>query len=243
MFKQAVILAGGKGTRFLEQTKFMPKPMIRAKKIPLLIHIINQYKKYDINDFYILTGYKQEIINDYFLKNSNYEIQNDSFVEKDGTKVSLVDTGEETLTGGRLLIAMEKFNFENFYLTYGDGISDINLRNLTDFHIQSGKIGTITAVNPPPRFGNLEIKNDMVVRMREKEDTLPSWINGGFFVFNNKIKKYITKDEPFEQEPLNQLSLDGELSAFKHTGYWQCVDTIRELEVLESDIDSKKIIV
>ena len=170
-------------------------------------------------------------------------MQNDSFIEKDGTKVSLVDTGEETLTGGRLLIAMEKFNFENFYLTYGDGISDINLRNLTDFHIQSGKIGTITAVNPPPRFGNLEIKNDMVVRMREKEDTLPSWINGGFFVFNNKIKKYITKDEPFEQEPLNQLSLDGELSAFKHTGYWQCVDTIRELEVLESDIDSKKIIV
>lgn len=243
MFKQAVILAGGKGTRFLEQTKFMPKPMIRAKKIPLLIHIINQYKKYDINDFYILTGYKQEIIKDYFLKNNNYEMQNDSFIEKDGTKVSLVDTGEETLTGGRLLIAMEKFNFENFYLTYGDGISDINIRNLTDFHIRSGKIGTITAVSPPPRFGNLEIKNDMVVRMREKEDTLPSWINGGFFVFNNKIKKYISKDEPFEQEPLNQLSLDGELSAFKHTGYWQCVDTIRELEVLESDIDSKKIIV
>ena len=217
--------------------------MIRAKKIPLLIHIINQYKKYDINDFYILTGYKQEIINDYFLKNSNYEIQNDSFIEKDGTKVSLVDTGEETLTGGRLLIAMEKFNFENFYLTYGDGISDIKFKESNKFSYTIWKNRNDNCCKPSPRFGNLEIKNDMVVRMREKEDTLPSWINGGFFVFNNKIKKYITKDEPFEQEPLNQLSLDGELSAFKHTGYWQCVDTIRELEVLESDIDSKKIIV
>lgn len=242
MYKQAVIFAGGKGTRFLEQTKFLPKPMIKAKGIPLLIHIINQYKKFNVEDFYILTGYKQEVIGEYFSNSTYFKKKDDLFLGKDGSKISLVDTGEETLTGGRLLLALERYNFENFYLTYGDGISDINIKDLTKFHDKSGRIGTITAVSPPPRFGNLEIENDRVIKMSEKKDSNPSWINGGFFVFNNKIKNYLTKDEPFEQTPLVNLSLDGQLSAFKHTGYWQCVDTIRELEVLESDIDSKKII-
>ena len=172
-----------------------------------------------------------------FKKNSNF------YISEQNVKITLLNTGEETLTGGRLLKAMNEHDFENFYLTYGDGISDVNIKSLTDYHIREARIGTMTAVSPPPRFGNIEIEDGMVTRMSEKKEKEPSWINGGFFVFNNSIKNYLTKDEPFEQTPLINLAQQNQLSAYKHTGYWQCVDTIRELEILESDIDSEKIIV
>ena len=243
MFKQALIFAGGKGTRFLEQTKFLPKPMIRAKQEPLLIHIINHYIKFGVDDFYILTGYKHEVIDEYFASNRNFKKNSNFYISEQNVKITLLNTGEETLTGGRLLKAMDEYDFENFYLTYGDGISDVNIKSLTDYHIKEARIGTMTAVSPPPRFGNIEIEDGMVTRMSEKKEKEPSWINGGFFVFNNSIKNYLTKDEPFEQTPLINLAQQNQLSAYKHTGYWQCVDTIRELEILESDIDSEKIIV
>ena len=243
MFKQALIFAGGKGTRFLEQTKFLPKPMIRAKQEPLLIHIINHYIKFGVDDFYILTGYKHEVIDEYFASQRNFKKNSNFYISEQNVKITLLNTGEETLTGGRLLKAMDEYDFENFYLTYGDGISDVNIKSLTDYHIKEARIGTMTAVSPPPRFGNIEIEDGMVTRMSEKKEKEPSWINGGFFVFNNSIKNYLTKDEPFEQTPLINLAQQNQLSAYKHTGYWQCVDTIRELEILESDIDSEKIIV
>ena len=243
MFKQALIFAGGKGTRFLEQTKFLPKPMIRAKQEPLLIHIINHYIKFGVDDFYILTGYKHEVIDEYFASHPNFKKNSNFYISEQNVKITLLNTGEETLTGGRLLKAMDEYDFENFYLTYGDGISDVNIKSLTDYHIKEARIGTMTAVSPPPRFGNIEIEDGMVTRMSEKKEKEPSWINGGFFVFNNSIKNYLTKDEPFEQTPLINLAQQNQLSAYKHTGYWQCVDTIRELEILESDIDSEKIIV
>ena len=243
MFKQALIFAGGKGTRFLEQTKFLPKPMIRAKQEPLLIHIINHYIKFGVDDFYILTGYKHEVIDEYFASHRNFKKNSNVYISEQNVKITLLNTGEETLTGGRLLKAMNEYDFENFYLTYGDGISDVNIKSLTDYHIREARIGTMTAVSPPPRFGNIEIEDGMVTRMSEKKEKEPSWINGGFFVFNNSIKNYLTKDEPFEQTPLINLAQQNQLSAYKHTGYWQCVDTIRELEILESDIDSEKIIV
>jgi len=243
MYKQALIFAGGKGTRFLEQTKFLPKPMIRAKDEPLLIHIINHYIKFGIDDFYVLTGYKHEVIDEYFATNQKYKKHSHYYISDKNIKITLVNTGEETLTGGRLLQAMNEYTFENFYLTYGDGISDVDIKSLTEHHIKSSRIGTMTAVSPPPRFGNIEIQDDRVIKMTEKKETEPSWINGGFFVFNNSIKNYLTKDEPFEQAPLFNLSQQNQLTAYKHTGYWQCVDTIRELEILESDIDSEKIII
>ncbi len=240
MFNQALILAGGKGTRFLEETKFMPKPMIKANGLPLLIYIIKHYKKFGVNEFFILMGYKQDIIIDYFDELTEYTLIDGEYICDDGSKVVLLDTGEETLTGGRLKIALETYDLENFYLTYGDGISDVNISKLSEYHLKKGLIGTVTAVNPPPRFGLLEIENDIVIKMREKNEVVPSWINGGFFVFNNKIKDYLTKDEPFEDTPLSNLSKNQQLSAYKHTGYWQCVDTIRELEIFESDIQNTK---
>ena len=240
MFNQALIFAGGKGTRFLEETRFMPKPMIKANGIPLLVYIINHYKKYGVNEFFILMGYKQNIIKEYFDGSREYTLVNEDYICDDGSKVVLLDTGEETLTGGRLKIALEAHQLENFYLTYGDGISDVDISKLTEFHMQNGLIGTVTAVNPPPRFGLLEIEDDFVTKVREKNEIIPSWINGGFFVLNKRIFNYLTKDEPFEDTPLSKLSKDQQLSAYKHTGYWQCVDTIRELEILESDIENKK---
>ena len=243
MINTAVIFAGGKGTRFLEQTRFLPKPMILAKGIPLLIHIINHYKKFGISKFIVLTGFKQEEFSKYFKKQSDYTFDDSSnaFVHQDSSKVTLLDTGEETLTGGRLKILLENYDLENFYLTYGDGISDVNIDELTKFHYENNKLVTVTAVSPPPRFGDLEIEGNLVTEMREKNESRPTWINGGYFVVSGKIIEFLKKDEPFEQTPLRTIVKKNELSAYKHRGYWQCVDTIRELEILEKDLDLKKI--
>jgi len=242
MFNKAVIFAGGKGTRFLEETKFIPKPMIKANNLPLIIYIINHYKKFSVNEFYILTGYKKEIIENYFEESNEFTNYKDYFKSKDGIKVFTLDTGLETMTGGRLKFLLDNFNLDNFYLTYGDGISNVDINKLTNFHLKNKTIGTITAINPPPRFGILEFKDNLVSKMREKNEIIPTWINGGYFVMNSKIKDYLFYDEPFEQTPLIELTRDRQLSCYTHTGYWQCVDTIRELEILEEDIKLGKYI-
>lgn len=242
MFNKAVIFAGGKGTRFLEETKFIPKPMIKANNLPLIIYIINHYKKFSVNEFYILTGYKKEIIENYFEESNEFTNYKDYFKSKDGIKVFTLDTGVETMTGGRLKFLLDNFNLDNFYLTYGDGISNVDINKLTNFHLKNKTIGTITAINPPPRFGILEFKDNLVSKMREKNEIIPTWINGGYFVMNSKIKDYLFYDEPFEQTPLIELTRDRQLSCYTHTGYWQCVDTIRELEILEEDIKLGKYI-
>lgn len=242
MFNQAVILAGGKGTRFLEETKFIPKPMIKANDIPLLMYVIEHYKKFKVQNFYVLTGYKQNIIEEYFANLENYIYKDGSYNSSDGTKVYLVDTGLDTLTSGRLKIVMEQFKFENFYLTYGDGVSNVDIDKLTSFHMENNTIGTVTAVNPPPRFGLLEIKENQVIKVREKNEVIPTWINGGYFVLNKNIYNYLSDHEALEDKPLMNLSKDNQLSAYKHYGYWQCVDTIRELEIFESDLNNQKYI-
>lgn len=243
MIKTAVIFAGGKGTRFLEQTRFLPKPMIMAKGVPLLVHIINHYVKYEVSQFVILTGFKQEEFSKYFNNQSSYTYDSslEAFKREDGIEIKLLDTGEDTLTGGRLKILLEKIELDNFYLTYGDGISDVDIKSLTKFHTENKKLVTVTAVNPPPRFGDLEIEGNLVTEMREKHESRPSWINGGYFVVSGSISQFLTKDEPFEQAPLRTIVEKKELAAYKHFGYWQCVDTIRELEILENDLDEKKI--
>jgi len=237
----AVIFAGGKGTRFLEQTRLIPKPMIQANNLPLVVHIINHYENYGVNNFIVLTGYKKESFNEYFENNDVYKkLEANQFTNNNNSTINLLDTGEETLTGGRLKIALNTFELDNFFLTYGDGISNVNLDKLKEFHFRQDTIATLTAVNPPPRFGNLEIEDNHVTLMQEKSDLKPQWINGGFFVMSNKIINYLKKDEPMEQEPLKNLVNDKQLSAYKHEGYWQCVDTIRELEILENDLIEKK---
>ena len=243
MINTAVIFAGGKGTRFLEQTRFLPKPMILAKGVPLLVHVINHYVKYGVSQFVVLTGFKQEEFSKYFTNQSSYTYDQslEIFKREDGIEIKLLDTGEDTLTGGRLKILLEKIELDNFYLTYGDGISDVDIDLLTKFHFENNKLVTVTAVNPPPRFGDLEIEGNLVTEMREKHESRPSWINGGYMVVSGSISEFLTKDEPFEQAPLRTIAEKKELAAYKHNGYWQCVDTIRELEILENDLEEKRI--
>lgn len=215
---KAVILCGGKGTRILEETKKIPKPMVKIGKIPIVLHIINIFLKHGVKDFILAAGYKKEIIKKYFKKkNKNFNI-------------SVIDTGKDSMTGGRIL-KLKPFllNDENFLMTYGDGLSSVNVKKLVKFHIQNKKIATITAVRPVVRFGELHIKNKMVTKYKEKPQARAGWINGGFFVLNKKIFNYIENQKTiFEKEPLETLSRKRELISFKHYGFWQCMDTMRE---------------
>lgn len=220
---KVVILCGGLGSRLAEETKKIPKPMVKIGKLPILIHIINIYIKYGFKDFILALGYKKEIIINYF-KDRKYK----------GTDIKLVDTGKKTLTGSRLLKLKKYLNGENFLLTYGDGLSDVNLDKLLKFHIKNKKIATITAVRPPARFGELFIKNDVVKKFEEKNQVNMGWINGGFFIFNKKVFKFIPKRQNMlEKETMKNLTKKKELIAFKHKFFWQCMDTIRDKEILE----------
>ena len=238
-----MILAGGKGTRFKEYTDEIPKPMIPANGKPLLIHILNIYKKYGIENCIILAGYKKNVIQDYF--EDNFVKHSDSsttFVDSDNLKVTVLDTGEETMTGGRLKQGIEYLGDEQFYLTYGDGIADVNITELTKFHIVNEAKVTLTAVRPPARFGSLELDKNLVMKFGEKDNTNEGWINGGFFVINKDIISYLdSSDTIFEREPLESIARDNNLYAYKHDSFWQCVDTIRELEILEAALKNKKI--
>tara|TARA_A100001015_G_C15004394_1_gene719982 strand:+ start:1091 stop:1813 length:723 start_codon:yes stop_codon:yes gene_type:complete len=240
-----MILAGGKGTRFKEYTDEIPKPMIPANGKPLLIHILNIYKKYGIENCIILAGYKKNVIQDYFEDNfARHSDSSTTFVDSDNLKVTVLDTGEETMTGGRLKQGIEYLGDEQFYLTYGDGIADVNITELTKFHIVNEAKVTLTAVRPPARFGSLELDKNLVMKFGEKENTNEGWINGGFFVVNKDVISYLdSNDTVFEREPLESIARDNNLYAYKHDSFWQCVDTIRELEILEAALKNKKIII
>ena len=232
---KVIILAGGRGTRISEYTKTIPKPMIRIGKYPILIHIIKHYLSNNLKNFYLAIGYKGHVIKNYFKR---FEIKNNSDFSHsiNGKKCSikLVDTGANTMTGGRLK-RINKFidKNEDFMFTYGDGISNVNLKKLLKFHQKNKKIVTVTAVHPPARFGEIILKNTLVKKFKEKPQVTQGWINGGFFVANQKIFNYISGDkEILEKRPLEKLTNRSQLAAYKHNGFWKCMDTVRDRDVL-----------
>ena len=220
---QVVILAGGLGSRLSEETDFIPKPMVRIGDIPILQHIMNFYSAFGHKDFVVALGYKADVIKEYF------EIQKTT-----GWNVNLVDTGLETSTGGRIKKLEDQLD-EEFMLTYGDGLSNVNVEHLLAHHRRFRKIATVTAVRPPSRFGSIEISNGVVTRFAEKDPQDSGWINGGFFCLNKKVCSFISDSTTvFESEPLNRLVSLEELTAYEHHGWWQPMDTLRDKRSLES---------
>ena len=223
---KVVILAGGLGTRLSEYTRTIPKPMVPINKVPILIHIINHYRKYKFNNFYIAVGYKSNVIKNYFKKK---KIKN--------CKINIVDTGLNTMTGGRLKRLSRYLKKDTFLMTYGDGLSNVNLKKLIKFHKKKKKLMTLTAVRPPARFGAIKIANNKVKYFKEKSSLDEGWINGGFFVIEPEIFKYIKNDKTYlERKPLEKLAKSGKLIAFKHYGFWQCMDTLRDKVILENKL-------
>ena len=243
---KVVILAGGYGTRISEETDIKPKPMIEIGGKPILWHIMKIYSTYGYNDFIICCGYKGYAIKDYFLNYYNH--QNDFTIDlsngdiemhnrnSEPWKVTLVDTGINTLTGGRVKRVKEYIGDETFMLTYGDGVSDLNIDELVKYHKKNNKLATITSVQPPGRFGALNLDtNNNVNKFIEKPAGDGAWINGGFFVLDSKVIDYITDDSTvWEQDPLKRLAAEGELSAYKHNGFWKPMDTLRDKLELEN---------
>jgi glucose-1-phosphate cytidylyltransferase len=242
---KVILLAGGFGTRLAEYTNVVPKPMIPIGGKPILWHIMSLYSKYGHKDFVVALGYKGDVIKEYFL---NYRSLNCDFTVdlKSGTLrphqqdqvdwiVTLVDTGANTMTGGRVKRLKDYIGNETFMLTYGDGVADIDLDKLLEFHKSHGKLVTMSAVRPAARFGELEFDGDTVSRFEEKPQLHDGWINGGFFVIEPKFLDLIEGDEVMlEREPLNKACMTGELMAFKHEGFWHCMDTKRDHELLEA---------
>ena len=214
---KVVILCGGYGTRLSEETTIKPKPMIKIGKKPILEHIMGIYEYYDYSQFILALGYKSEYIKKFY-KNKNKK------------NINLVYTGKYTKTGGRLLRLKNYLKDEKtFMLTYGDGVSNINIKKTLQFHNNHGKIATITAVRPPVRFGELKINKNKVKSFKEKPQVGQGWINGGFFIFNSEILDFIKNDQTMlEREPLEKLTKTGQLMAFEHKGFWQCMDTMRD---------------
>ncbi len=240
---KCVILAGGKGTRLSEETHLLPKPMIEIGGRPIIWHIMKHYSSFGIKDFIICSGYKSNVIKDYFINyranNSSVHIElnsNNISFESDNIedwKVSIVDTGLETNTAGRLKL-ISKYVDNSFYMTYGDGIGNIDLNELLKFHKEHGKLVTLTATIPEGRFGAIDLDNDKVVSIKEKLDTTNKFINGGFFIINKKALQYISGlDEQWEKEPLSKIAKDGELMAFKHRGFWKAMDHLRDKNQLD----------
>lgn len=227
---KVVILAGGLGTRLSEYTKKIPKPMVKVKKKPIITHIMEHYAKFGFKNFFVATGYKQQIIKNYF-KNKKF-----------GWNINIINTGLKTMTGGRLKRLKKFLKEDSFLLTYGDGLSDVNIKNLIKFHKKNKAIVTLTAVRPPARFGAIKIKGKKVKYFKEKSRLNEGWINGGFFVMEPKIFDYIKGDKTFlEREPLSKLGSNNKLNAFKHNGFWQCMDTVRDKEILEKALSKKKL--
>ena len=220
---QVVILAGGLGTRLSEETDLIPKPMVRIGNIPILLHIMNFYSSFGHKDFVVALGYKSDVIIEYFESNKNSEFS-----------ITLVDTGLDTSTGGRIKLLEDQLD-EEFMLTYGDGLSNVNIDDLLKHHQRFGKIATVTAVRPPARFGTIETSNGLVTKFAEKDPQDAGWINGGFFCLNKKVCNFISDSTTsFESEPLNHLVEIQELSAYEHHGWWQPMDTLRDKRTLES---------
>ncbi len=248
---KVVILAGGYGTRFGKLTDYLPKPMIPVGPYPILWHIMRIYGHYGFNEFILCTGYRSELIKDFVLR---YEAWTNDFTADYGgperagltthrrpnnnfhPKITVAYTGQETLTGSRIRrIASYLGDDEEFMLTYGDGVSDVNINELLAFHRRHGKTATLTAVYPPPRFGDLKLTGDRVTTFVEKQAGHGSFINGGFYVFNRRLIDYLEDDTAcvLEKRPLETLASEHELCAFQHRGYWQCMDTTRDLESLQ----------
>jgi len=245
---KVVILCGGLGSRLAEETSIRPKPMVNIGENPILWHIMKSYEKFGFNDFVLALGYKGDYIKDYFinyhLKSSNLTVNTatgSTFVDnnpKENWNVSLINTGPDTLTGGRLLRLKGLLN-ETFMLTYGDGVSDLNISELLDFHKKQGKIATVTSVRPPARFGGMKIVNGIVKEFKEKPQIGEGSINGGFFVFEPEIFDYLENDQTIlEQSPLEKLAKNNQLAAFEHSGFWHCMDTIRDKESLNNYFNS-----
>jgi glucose-1-phosphate cytidylyltransferase len=246
-----LILCGGKGTRLSEETENKPKPMVEIGGMPILWHIMKIYSHYGYNRFILALGYKGDQIKQYFY---NYRITGADFSLKlDPThdveylnhatekhwEIVFVDTGEETLKGGRIKRLEKYIKTDQFHLTYGDGIGDINIDKLVDFHNSHGCIGTVTAVRPPSRFGELNIGDDnTILSLEEKPQMGKGLINGGFFVFDKSMLSYLTEDEncDFEFGPLQQIAETGQLKAYKHDGFWQCMDNVRERDYLDKHV-------
>ena len=219
---KVVILAGGLGTRISEYTKTIPKPMIKVCNKPLIYYIMKHYANYGFKDFYIALGYKGNIIKEYF-KNKKFN-----------WNINLINTGQKTMTGGRLKRLKKYLGNETFMMTYGDGLSDVNLKKLLKYHRDNKKLVTLTAVRPPARFGAIKLTGKNVKYFKEKSKLDEGWINGGFFVFEPNIFKYIKNDKTFlEKEPLESISKKKELLAYKHQGFWQCMDTKRDKDLIE----------
>lgn len=227
---KVVILCGGLGSRLAEETIRKPKPMVKLGKKPIIIHIMNVYHRYGFKDFILAAGYKVNYIKNYFI-NNKYDFN-----------INVIDTGQNTLTGGRLLRLKKYFKKnEDFMLTYGDGLTNQNINKLLLFHKKNKKIGTLTAVRPPVRFGEIKLKKNKVINFAEKPQSTNGWINGGFFVFNYEIFKFIKGDKiMLEREPLEKLTKINQLIAYKHNGFWQCMDTMRDKNLLNDLIKKKK---
>lgn len=226
---KVVILAGGYGTRLSEYTKLIPKPMVKVGGKPIILRIINLYKKYGFKEFYIALGYKGNYIKKFF-KNRFKDLN-----------INLIDTGINTMTGGRLKRLKKFLDKETFLMTYGDGLSDINLKKLVSFHQRNKSIMTLTAVRPPARFGSIKIMNNFVYYFKEKSSVDEGWINGGFFVFEPEIFNYLKNDKTYlEREPFEKLAKKKNIKAYKHSGFWQCMDTKRDKELLDQIIKNKK---
>ena len=226
---KAVILAGGYGTRISEESYLKPKPMIEIGGKPILWHILKIYSNYDINEFIICCGYKANKIKEYFDRS-----------DSESWNVQLVDTGLDTMTGGRLK-RIQDYVDDTFCVTYGDGLSNIDINNLISFHREKKSLATLTAIHPPERFGVLNLSGDYVTEFHEKHSGESSWINGGFFVFEPEIFDYLRDDSTvLEKTPLETLAKEKKLSAFKHNGFWHPMDTLRDKKHLENLWSSKK---
>jgi len=249
---QTLILCGGMGTRLREETEYRPKPMVEIGGRPILWHIMKSYAVHGYTEFVVCLGYKGERIKEYFL---NYEAMNNDFTVElgrshrlsfhdrhgeDGWRVTLVDTGIHTMTGARVKRAAGYITGDRFMLTYGDGVSDVNINELVSYHERCGTIGVVTGVRPSSRFGELLSEGDRVVQFSEKPQTHTGLINGGFFVFSRTFLDYLSDDPAcvLEREPLERLAADGQLSVFPHTGFWQCMDTYRDYQHLNQLWDS-----
>lgn len=244
-----VILCGGRGIRMREETEFRPKPMIEIGHKPILWHIMKIYSSYGYHNFILCLGYKGEMIKEYFM---DFELMHSDFTidfgrqrgitihsahYKEPWRVTLADTGLNSMTGARLKKIKPFIKTDNFMLTYGDGVANINIDRLMKFHMSHKKIATVSGVRPPSRFGELVTRGDQVIEFSEKPQIREGYINGGFFVLNKKVFNYLDNDEycVFEKEPLEQLAKDSELRVYYHADYWHCMDTIRDMDILEQE--------
>ena len=250
---KVVLLAGGLGSRIAEESHLKPKPMIEIGGKPILWHIMKEYSYYGFNEFIICAGYKQHVIKEYFkdyylhcsditfdFSNENARIIHNNVAES--WEVTIVDTGLNTLTGGRIKRVKEYIGNEPFMLTYGDGVCDVNIADLLKFHKEGGKLATMTAIQPGGRFGTLEIDKDNIIeRFAEKQKEDGGWINGGYMVLEPEVIDYIDGDKTtFEREPLERLSAEGQLQAYKYNGFWQCMDTLLDKTGLETLLENNQ---